>query len=256
MPAFLAEAGMPYWVDLMTSDAEKSAAFYSEVLGWEVSADEADAYRMGRLQGLPVGGFIPHDSDTWVTYFLSRDLDKDLQRVESLGGKVMAPPRLVERGEMAVASDPAGGMFGLIQPPAGEHFVAGGEPGCPVWHELAVTRDFRKVVDFYAQLFSWDMQVSDEYAVAEEEGAAFAGLWNATAFAQEGEASLWQTYLGVEDIDAVAARVPELGGSVVRGPEESPFGRLCAIADPNGAVVTLAEVPKPPEEEPREGDQL
>ena len=37
MPAFLAEAGMPYWVDLMTSDAEKSAAFYAEVLGWELS---------------------------------------------------------------------------------------------------------------------------------------------------------------------------------------------------------------------------
>ena len=33
MPAFEAEVGMPYWIDLTTSDPRKSAYFYEQVLG-------------------------------------------------------------------------------------------------------------------------------------------------------------------------------------------------------------------------------
>ena len=33
MPAFEAEVGMPYWIDLTTADTRKSARFYEEVLG-------------------------------------------------------------------------------------------------------------------------------------------------------------------------------------------------------------------------------
>ena len=32
MPAFEAEVGMPYWIDLTTSDPRKSAHFYEEML--------------------------------------------------------------------------------------------------------------------------------------------------------------------------------------------------------------------------------
>ena len=32
MPAFMAEGGMPYWIDLMTSDVRKSSHFYGELL--------------------------------------------------------------------------------------------------------------------------------------------------------------------------------------------------------------------------------
>ena len=36
MPAFQAEPGMPYWIDLTSSDVRKSSHFYSQVLGWEI----------------------------------------------------------------------------------------------------------------------------------------------------------------------------------------------------------------------------
>ena len=81
MPAFEAEVGMPYWIDLTTSDPRKSARFYEEVLGWEISAESAEEkpYQMARLQGLPIAGLIPQPEeapmpDTWVTYFLSKDI--------------------------------------------------------------------------------------------------------------------------------------------------------------------------------------
>ena len=92
MPAFEAEVGMPYWIDLTTSDPRKSAHFYEEMLGWEISAESAEEkpYQMARLQGLPIAGLIPQPEeapmpDTWVTYFLSKDIAGDCRRAESLG---------------------------------------------------------------------------------------------------------------------------------------------------------------------------
>lgn len=253
---------MPYWADQLTDDVDASASFYREVLGWEVSsADNNGDYRIGRVEGLPISGFIPQDAqaampNTWVTYFLSRDIEKDLEKAEKLGGKAMSVPQDVARGTMAVVADPVGGVFGLLQPPAGEQFVAGGEPGCPVWHELTVTHDFQQALDFYGRLFDWELHTTDEYATAEEEGAAFAGLWNAEGVVPTGGMVFWQSYLGVRDIAKAAAAVERLGGEVVRGPAESPFGPVCLVRDPVGAAVTLAEVPEPPEEEPRESDDV
>ena len=121
MPAFEAEVGMPYWIDLTTSDPRKSAHFYEEMLGWEISAESAEEkpYQMARLQGLPIAGLIPQPEeapmpDTWVTYFLSKDIAGDCQRAESLGGRILVEPQQVQLGHMALLADAAGGMFGLI----------------------------------------------------------------------------------------------------------------------------------------------
>lgn len=269
MPAFEAEVGMPYWIDLTTSDPRKSAHFYEQVLGWEVSAEtqEENPYQMARLQGLPIAGLIPQPDeapmpDTWVTYFLSKDIDGDCQRTENLGGRILAAPQLVELGHMALLADAAGGMFGLIQPSGPEHFVAGGEPGTPVWHELTATTRFQQAMDFYGELFNWEiraMESEDEnfiYATAEEDGAPFAGLWNAEGQFPPQVLSFWQTYLGVRDIDEAAKKAVELGGEIIREPWDSPFGRMCLLADSTGATVTLTEVEDAPEDEPTKSDDV
>ena len=269
MPAFEAEVGMPYWIDLLTSDPRKSAAFYSEVLGWEVSEVEgSNGYRMARIQGLPIAGFIPQPADaalpdTWVTYFLSRDIASDLEKVERLGGRILAPAQEVHLGLMALAVDAAGGMFGFIQPQGADQFIAGGEPGTPVWHELTATVNFQAAVDFYADLFDWEMHAMSsgddgnfEYATAEAEGAPFAGLWNAEGTFPPQVPSFWQTYLGVRDMAAAEATVPTMGGEIIREPWDSPFGLMCLVADSTGATVTLTEVEDAPEEDPRESDDV
>ena len=269
MPAFEAEVGMPYWIDLTTSDPRKSAHFYEQVLGWEISAEsgEDNPYQMARLQGLPIAGLIPQPEeapmpDTWVTYFLSKDIAGDCQRAQNLGGRILVEPQQVQLGHMALLVDAAGGMFGLIQPAGPEHFVAAGEPGTPVWHELTATSGFQRARDFYGELFNWEiraMQSEDEnfiYATAEEDGAPFAGLWNAEGQFPPQVPSFWQTYLGVRDIDAAAKKAVELGGEVIREPWDSPFGRMCLLADSTGATITLTEVEDAPEEEPTESDDV
>ena len=269
MPAFEAEVGMPYWIDLATSDPRKSAHFYEQVLGWEISAEsqEENSYQMARLQGLPIAGLIPQPDeapmpDTWVTYFLSKDIDGDCQRTENLGGRILAAPQPVPLGHMALLADAAGGMFGLIQPSGPGHFVAGGEPGTPVWYELTATTRFQQVMDFYGELFNWEiraMESEDEkfiYATAEEDGAPFAGLWNAEGQFPPQVPSFWQTYLGVCDIDEAAKKAVEFGGEIIREPWDSPFGRMCLLADSTGATITLTEVEDAPEDEPTESDDV
>lgn len=273
MPAFFAEVGLPYWIDLTTSDPDKSAEFYAKVLGWEV-AQEDGAYRLGRVKGLPVGGFIPQPDgasapDTWVTYFMAADIEADCTRAAELGGRVLVAPQAVAQGRMALLADVTGALFGLIEPAGAEKFVAAGEPGLPVWHELTVTSQFTAALDFYGELFNWEiraMAADDqggdsvgeefEYALAEEEGAPFVGFFNARGHFPTPVPSFWQTYLGVRDIDAAVASAQECGGEVVRAPWDSPFGRMCVLADVTGATITLTEVADAPEDDPRESDDL
>ncbi|WP_257159474.1 VOC family protein [Corynebacterium cystitidis] len=278
MPAFEARPGMPYWVDMSTKDLRKSTYFYSKVLGWKVGAhtdstSAADAenhaendaesdYIVARLEGLPVAGFIQQpqeasSTDTWVTQFLSADITADCGRVEELGGRVLSPATEVSLGQMALCADNADGLFGLIQPAGEDSFVAAGEPGTPVWHEYTATSHFDQVADFYRGLFNWETATQDGYSLVLEDGAAFAGLWDATDQFPNEVPGFWQSYLGVRDIDEASRLVTEFGGEVIRGPEQSSFGPLLLVSDATGATVTFCETPEPvPEEDLSEADSI
>ena len=270
MPAFMSEVGMPYWIDLTTSNPEKSAKFYREVLGWEVTA-ETDKYRIGRMQGLPIGGFIPQPADstmpdTWVTYFRAGNLEKECQRAEELGGRVLSGPEQVELGQMALLSDVTGALFGLIEPKNSEQFVAAGEPGLPVWHEMTATKDFAQALDFYGELLNWEIRTQSttgsekpedaDYATAEEEGAPFAGLWNAQGKFPPQVGGFWQTYLGVRNMEQAIKSAIECGGEVIREPWLSTFGLMALVADATGATITLTEVEDAPEDDVTESDDI
>lgn len=266
MPAFEAREGMPYWIDLLTSETRKSAYFYSRILGWDV--EEGD-YRIARLQGMPVAGMVPQADagdgdgdgaampDAWVTYFLSKDIARDAARVAELGGRVLAEPQRVSLGTMALCADSAGGWFGLYQPEGEDSFVAAGEPGTPVWHEYTCTGDVDKLAAFYGDLFNWDIVENDGYLLAMQDGAAFAGIWDAREQIPADVPSFWRSYLGVANIAQTRSRIEEFGGEVLRGPENSPFGLLLTAVDSTGAVVTLCEVDEPVDEETLdEGDSI
>ena len=261
MPAFQADTGMPIWLDLTTSDVRKSAHFYATLLGWEVE-ELTGGYRLARLQGMPVAGFVERPEysqqpDTWVTYFLSDDVVADCIRVEELGGRILAPATTVHQGDIALVVDTAGAVLGLMAPASGERFIAAGEPGTPVWHELTATTDYAKATQFYPELFGWMTASMDtmEYTTALVGGAAFAGIYNAEGAFPPEIPSFWQTYLGVRDIEDAARQVADLGGEVIRAPWLTEFGRMSIIADATGAMVTLCEVDEPVEE-PRESDPL
>lgn len=254
MPAFEAVPGMPYWIDLSTSDIAKSAHFYSTVLGWEIT-EVNDGYRMARVQGLPVAGFIEQQGestipDTWVTYFLSDDLEATATQITELGGRILAQPTEVHLGRILLAVDTAGSLFGVIEPGSEESFVAAGEPGTPVWHELTTVTKYPEAVDFYRELLGWTTSTLGKdseagYTTALVDGAAFAGVFDAAGQFPPQVPSFWQSYLGVLDVEAAVLKAGEVGGEVIREPWDSEFGRMAIIADSTGATLTLCEVAEP-----------
>jgi hypothetical protein len=46
----------------------------------------------------------------------------------------------------------------------------------------------------------------------------------------------WSVTFAVDDADATAAKVKELGGEVVAGPFDAPWTRMAVIKDPQGAT--------------------
>lgn len=267
MPAFEAHGGMPYWIDLRSSDLRKSTYFYQKLLGWEIKAERDDsAYLIARKDGLPVAGILPADGsgpDSWVTYFLADNLEQNARDIATAGGRVFTDPTEVQLGLMCVAADAAGGLFGLIEPAGEDAFVAAGEPGTVVWHDYSATSKFTEVLDFYHDVFDWEIVTlegeADDYGYATvlQDGAAFAGIRSAAGAFPPEVPSFWQSFLGVLDVDDACRRVAELGGEVIRAPFESEFGRLAIIADSTGATVTLCAVEEPVfEDDVHESDDI
>ena len=54
----------------------------------------------------------------------------------------------------------------------------------------------------------------------------------------------WSVDFWVSDADTLAARVPELGGSVVVAPFDSVPSRQAVFADPFGAVFSVTTAPR------------
>jgi len=50
---------------------------------------------------------------------------------------------------------------------------------------------------------------------------------------------MWGIYIAVADTDKTIAKVGQLGGTTVFGPEDLPPGRLASCVDPAGAMFSV-----------------
>jgi uncharacterized protein len=114
-----------------------------------------------------------------------------------------------------------------------------------IWHEL-VTADQPASGGFFSQLFGWTRKEVDAgpfgtYTLFQKNGHDVAGMMNPTPDTP-GTGSYWHAYFAVEDVDDCARRALALRGSVLVAPHDVPdVGRVCAIADPTGAVAHLMQ---------------
>lgn len=114
--------------------------------------------------------------------------------------------------------------------------------GVPGW-VTALARDVPEALAFYAAVFGWTYDHSEEegYAVAYAGGRMVAGIGPAAA-AGDDVPPAWMTEVRVDDVDAIAERVPGLGGAVLAGPMDlSPATKLVVLADPAGATICAYE---------------
>lgn len=242
-----APIGAPCWVDLMTSDTDRSRAFYGELFGWtsEGPTERFDGYFNFSKDGAPVAGCMTNRSDppmpdVWSVYLTTDDVTKTVEATAANGGQVYVEPMAVDDlGTMAVLADASGAAIGTWQPGtfAGLQTVA--ETGFPAWFELQ-TREHDAAVGFYRDVFRVETQPAGDtpdfrYTLLVHGDDQLAGIMDATSFLPEGVPNHWSVYFAVDDTDAILAKVVELGGSVAAPGEDTPYGRLATAVDPNGA---------------------
>jgi len=119
-------------------------------------------------------------------------------------------------------------------------------PGTFCWVGLA-TSDPAAATAFYTSLFDWEAEALSagevgRYTILRHTGKEVALLYRQTAQARAaGAPPHWTSYISVQDADATAARAAALGGARAfrEAFDVGDAGRVAAIQDPTGAVVSL-----------------
>lgn len=252
-----APLGAPCWVDLFTSDPDRSTAFYGRLLGWaaEDAGPEYGGYINFSRDGERVAGCMRNDGtqgvpDHWNVYLATADAKATVDAAAANGGTVIVPATDVpnDLGTMAVVIDAGQAAVGIWQPGVHKGFGLINEPGAPAWFQLN-SRDYDASVGFYREVFGWDTHVMSDtpefrYTTLGEGDAALAGIMDSTNFLPEGVPPHWSVIFRVDDVDAALATIVDLGGSIVMPAEDTPYGRLAQAADGTGANFGLvANIP-------------
>lgn len=243
--------GAPCWIDLLSSNTTRSRDFYTGLLGWTATEPDPQfgGYFTFSRDGLMTGGAMERQEgmqapDGWTVYLAVEDARATVELAKAKGASVVVEAMdVADIGTMAVILDPAGAAIGLWQPGTHKGFGIVYEPNAPAWFELH-TQQYDKCVDFYRTVFGWTTQALDtpqfRYTVLQIGEMQYCGVIDEAAFMPAGSPSYWLTYFGVEDADAALQKVRQLGGTVVREAEDTPYGRLASVTDPTGAAFNIS----------------
>lgn len=248
------------WHDLMTTDVEKALSYYADLLGWtyrEVEMEGFGTYRIIQAAGEEHGGFVPLEPaedhpNRWISYATVEDVDAAVARAVELGGQAPVPGTDIPGiGRFAVIVDPKGAAISPYRPltPAGEGYQGPARPGTFCWHELLAS-DSATEGPFFAEVFDWTLaelpvaMTGTYFIFRRKDRGVDAGGMLPKPEGVEGK-SIWLPYIAVENADATAARVRELGGKVWKEPSDIPnVGRFTVTADPTGALIAFLQPPQ------------
>jgi predicted enzyme related to lactoylglutathione lyase len=117
-----------------------------------------------------------------------------------------------------------------------------------VWYEL-MTTDVKAAQAFYCEVMGWGAQDASmpgsAYTLLTAGGTLVGGLMDLPEDTrkpglQQGLEPGWLGYVGVDDVDATAARLQELGGTLQVPPMDVPnVSRLSVAVDPQMATIAL-----------------
>jgi uncharacterized protein len=111
----------------------------------------------------------------------------------------------------------------------------------PAWVDLA-TPDAAGSREFYSKLFGWQVEVSDDpqyggYGTAKLGDRSVGGIGPKQS---EQAPTAWSLYIGTDDVDGLAARATDAGGTILVAPSDvGDQGRWAVFQDPTGAAISV-----------------
>jgi uncharacterized protein len=239
------------WHDLVTHDAAASRAFYGALFGWTFQPGQGvdPGYVIIKQGSEPIGGIVTVEKDKavpqWLSYVMVADVDKASAEFTAAGGKVYRAPLDARKDlRVAVVGDAQGAPIGLAS--RGRPDAPAGVPAVNrwLWMEYVAT-DAPKALEFYGRALGYTSEAKQTpggltYHVLKA-GTPRAGLFQSP---WKRESAAWLPYVRVDDPAAMAARVTQLGGTVLLPPSaELRNGTLAVVLDPAGAALALQKFP-------------
>ncbi|MFC8132329.1 VOC family protein [Streptomyces sp. NPDC057302] len=245
--------GTPCWADAMFPDVAAAKSFYGELLGWtfDSGSEEFGGYTQARSDGKAVAAVVPRMQGmdgpaAWNLYFASPDAAATAAKIRDSGGTLAVEPmRVGDFGTMVTAQEPSGAYFSVWQPGTHEGFEKTGEPGAYCWAELT-TRDPAATDAFLPAVFPFEvkkMEVDDvDYSVLQVGGRPALGRLKMTDDFPPDVPPFINVHFAVDNCDAAIVTVTKLGGQLLFGPMDSPFGRFATVADQQGAAFGIIDL--------------
>ena len=115
--------------------------------------------------------------------------------------------------------------------------------GTPIWYEL-MTDAPDVAQDFYGKVMGWTFEKQqggsdNDYLMFAAAGEGVGGVMRTPEHAK-GRPATWDVYFGATDVDAMATKVKDLGGTIHMQPQDiQGVGRFAFVADPQGATFYL-----------------
>ena len=266
-PRMLQAEGNPIWFDLVSSHADASMRFYSDLLSWEFESIDmggGNSYHLAVDNDRNVAGIgnrppdiaVSERESFWLTHLYTSDVYSISEKVVSRGGSLITEAHDVQVpgqeelvGARCTLRNPAGGVFSLWQSGVGQGCEVFGEPGTFCWVEYH-TSNAEAATQWHSSVFDVSFIPVE---VEESDGSGSSTLHmmqcgtneTSCAFVEVPadrmltEVPFWMNYVMVSDMDESVGRAKELGAKVPFGVGAIPFGKYATIIDPQGAVLGL-----------------
>lgn len=228
-------SGQFLWADLSTFHLRRTARFYQDLMGWQLSGPE---YRIAQVGSHPTAAIYSMPDQFvaigmpsfWMSYIAENDIDAVTELARANGGRVEVGPEDFDGGgRFALIRDPLGAGFTVYEGSALDEAYLG--RGGRVGHALFVS-DAGAVMPFYKTLFGWTFAAEDHgrFRISSD-GRALAFLHEIPDEAIRGKEQYWGVLFDAPDV--AASRITEMGGRVV-SEIELPEGTATLVSDPDG----------------------
>jgi uncharacterized protein len=245
------------WHEMHSTDTKKSAGFYTSLNGWtanEMKMGGEAVYTIFSNGDNGIAGMMQHmgeisgQGSNWLTYVYVDDVDNAASTAQSIGGKIITQPADIPNiGRYSILEDLEGVRIAVIRLADNEK-LPDEKTGYFCWNEF-MTRDLEKARKFYETIFGWKIKEASipgagPYNLLMNGEEEVGGLMQVSEECGDHPAC-WTNYILVNDIEKESARMVELGGKSVAGPDLIPgVGYYTIFKDPAGATSALYQTLK------------
>lgn len=219
------------YVSLWTTDADRAAAFYGHVLGWQYDPISHQVTNLSQRLGIYATGV-----NTLFCCYAVDDLGVARESILGAGGQVDEPEKF-DFGTVLGGTDPAGEAFAVYVPgPADPRPDLNGSGHGELSYVTYEVGDSARFRDFYGRVLGWTFEGGRI-----DDGWEPQGVHPMSGVAGGSPATVTVPMWTVDDIDSAVARVHEAGGTVIDEPSQQSYGISAQCTDDQGGRFYLGQ---------------